>query len=117
MPRSEPVYRITEADTSLTDEQRGRIRRYAFSMAVRTICFLGAIVASGVLRWILVLGAVLLPYVAVVFANAGREYDSNKPGRTVFARRRRTALPGSGSGPQGPAGGSGPPADVPTDRA
>lgn len=42
-------------------------------MAIRTVCFLGAILASGWLRWLLVAGAVLLPYVAVVMANAGRK--------------------------------------------
>jgi hypothetical protein len=43
------------------------------SMAIRTVCFLGAIVTTGWLRWTLVAGAVLLPYVAVVMANAGRK--------------------------------------------
>lgn len=41
-------------------------------MGLRTACFVGAILASGWLRWTLVVGAVLLPYVAVVAANAGR---------------------------------------------
>lgn len=41
-------------------------------MAVRTVCFVGAILASGWLRWTLVAGAVLLPYIAVIMANAGR---------------------------------------------
>ena len=46
-------------------------------MAVRTACFVGAVaVGPGWLRWVLVAGAVLLPYVAVVFANAeGRRDD------------------------------------------
>jgi hypothetical protein len=40
-------------------------------MAVRTLCFLGAIVVGdGWLRWILVAGAFILPYVAVVMANS-----------------------------------------------
>ena len=29
--------------------------------------------AEGVLRWVLIVGAVVLPYFAVVIANAGRE--------------------------------------------
>ena len=42
-------------------------------MIIRTICFLGAVLASNPWRWFLILGAVLLPYLAVVIANAGRE--------------------------------------------
>ena len=39
-------------------------------MAVRTLCFIGAVVVGpGVLRWVLVAGAFILPYVAVVMAN------------------------------------------------
>lgn len=63
--------RITTAASSRDDDIAARQRRYVFSMAIRTLCFVGAIVVGpGVLRWVLVAGAVLLPYVAVVMANA-----------------------------------------------
>ena len=40
-------------------------------MAIRTLCFVGAVaVGPGWLRWVLVLGAFILPYVAVVMANS-----------------------------------------------
>jgi hypothetical protein len=39
-------------------------------MAVRTICFVLAVVSTGPLRWSFVAAAVFLPYVAVVLANA-----------------------------------------------
>ncbi|MGQ0624249.1 MAG: DUF3099 domain-containing protein [Sporichthyaceae bacterium] len=67
------VFSITGARTSLTEDVRARTRRYAISMGVRTACFLGAIITEGPLRWILFAGAVVLPYVAVVVANGGRE--------------------------------------------
>lgn len=67
--RDEAV-RITTASSNRQDEIWARQRRYLFSMLIRTGCFLGAIVATGWLRWTLVAGAVLLPYVAVVMANA-----------------------------------------------
>jgi Protein of unknown function (DUF3099) len=69
--------RITTASSNREDEIWARQRRYIFSMAVRTVCFLGAIlVGPGWLRWVLVAGAVLLPYVAVVMANAtGKRSD------------------------------------------
>lgn len=40
-------------------------------MAVRTLCFVGAVVVGdNWVRWVLVAGAFLLPYVAVVMANS-----------------------------------------------
>lgn len=62
--------RITTASSNAQDEIWARQKRYLLSMLLRTACFLGAIVASGWLRWSLVAAAVLLPYVAVVMANA-----------------------------------------------
>lgn len=63
-------------------------------MLLRTVCFVGAIaVGPGPLRWLLLAGAVFLPYVAVVAANAtDRRSDSFRPelpdqgGREVTGR-------------------------------
>ncbi|HEX6149694.1 DUF3099 domain-containing protein [Nocardioides sp.] len=62
--------RITTAPLSRQEEIAQRQRRYVLSMSLRTVCFVGAVVADGWLRWVLVAGAVVLPYVAVVMANA-----------------------------------------------
>lgn len=68
--RDEAV-RITTASSNREDEIWARQRRYIFSMAVRTVCFLLAIVfRDSWLCWVFIAGAVLLPYVAVVMANA-----------------------------------------------
>jgi hypothetical protein len=68
--------RITTAGTSAADDIAGRQRRYLISMAIRTACVIGAVaVGPGPFRWVLFAGAVLLPYVAVVFANAGNHKD------------------------------------------
>ena len=61
---------ITSARMSHSEDLRRRQRRYLVSMGIRTVCFVLAIVASGPLRWSLVAGAIFLPYVAVVLANA-----------------------------------------------
>ena len=42
-------------------------------MAIRTVCFVLAVLADGWLRWVLIALAIVLPYLAVVFANSGRE--------------------------------------------
>jgi hypothetical protein len=69
--RDDAPVRITTAATSPHEDISARQRRYVISMTIRTLCFLGAVVVgAGWLRWVLVAGAVLLPYVAVVMANA-----------------------------------------------
>ena len=73
MTNEPEVFSITGAQTSLSQDQSGRQRRYLISMGLRTACFVGGILAEGVLRWVLIVGAVALPYFAVVIANAGRE--------------------------------------------
>lgn len=73
------VYRISGARKGLTEDVRARQRRYVISMSVRTLCFLLAVVFTGPLRWAMLAGALLLPYVAVVIANAGREPNSDPP--------------------------------------
>ncbi|MGH3366395.1 MAG: DUF3099 domain-containing protein [Nocardioidaceae bacterium] len=77
-PRGEPV-RITTAQTSHLDEIKYRQKRYLISMGIRTACVIAAVVASGPLRWVFIIGAVVLPYVAVVMANAGARLDRDAP--------------------------------------
>lgn len=70
---------ITSARVSHSEDLRRRQMRYLFSMGVRTACFVLAIVTTGPLRWVLVAGAVFLPYVAVVLANASDRRTSTGP--------------------------------------
>ncbi|GAA4940127.1 membrane protein [Streptomyces caelestis] len=80
------VFRITGARTGLQEDVRGRQRRYVISMAVRTVSVILAATLWNVERHVaivaLVLGAVL-PYVAVVIANAGRENAPSLPSTFV----------------------------------
>jgi len=69
------VYTITQTNRGLSNEQSGRTRKYLISMGIRTGCVLAAIVVPGWPKWLFVAGAVVLPYLAVVMANAGREND------------------------------------------
>ncbi len=69
--KGDDAVRITTAATSPQADISARQRRYVISMTIRTLCFVAAIVVGpGWLRWVLVAAAVLLPYVAVVMANA-----------------------------------------------
>lgn len=89
MARTRQSIPITGARVSLREDQRLRTRRYLISMGIRTVCFVAAIIASGWLRWALFAGAVFLPYVAVVMANAGRaRSERGKPAMVVNQQRQ-----------------------------
>ncbi|WP_103502222.1 MULTISPECIES: DUF3099 domain-containing protein [Streptomyces] len=88
------VYRISGVRRSLTDDVNARQRRYAIAMLVRTAAVLLTVVLWDVSRPLafvtLALGT-LLPYVAVIIANAGRENAAPLP-RTTLAGPQRPAL-------------------------
>ncbi len=82
-----PVQRITEARAPHSTEMARRMRTYAISMGVRTACVAGFVLLfPHWSAWLLVPGAALLPYLAVLLANAGREA---RP--TALPRLSRTA--------------------------
>lgn len=62
---------------SVRDDSAERMHRYLFSMGVRTVCFVLAVVFFTVLHWtvvtwVCIAAAAVLPYIAVVMANATR---------------------------------------------
>lgn len=73
------VHRITEARQSHTAERDTRVRKYTISMTVRLVCFVLAFFFDGWLRWVLLIGAVVLPYIAVVIANGGADLTKREP--------------------------------------
>ena len=91
--------RITTAQSSAGADIAHRQRRYLIAMGVRTLCFLMVALLAithagpGWLPWIFVVAAVVLPYVAVVMANAaGTKSDGFElHGRSIAgARAART---------------------------
>jgi hypothetical protein len=88
-----PVFQVSTAPKSLKEDIRGRERRYLVSMGIRTACFVAAFITDGIARWLLIVAAVILPYIAVVIANAGRERRTTRlpdfiapPGQAVATR-------------------------------
>ena len=76
--RSQRPVRITTAAASRDEDIRMRQRRYLISMGIRTVCFVAAvIVGQGVVMWLLIVAALLLPYVAVVMANAASSKEDD----------------------------------------
>jgi len=78
--RRPPVHMVTQARRSLSDDIAYRQRRYLVMMGIRSVCFLIAVLLFinhfGWLTAIPAVGAIFIPYFAVVFANGGREPDN-----------------------------------------
>lgn len=64
---------ITSADESLTMRTSRRMRRYVISMVIRIGCFGAAFLTEGWVRWVCVIGAVVLPTIAVILGNESAE--------------------------------------------
>ena len=75
--RKTNVYTITDASRPLSEDVDERQRRYLISMSIRTACLVLAVLLWGhihpVFSALLLVGAILLPYTSVVFANGGRK--------------------------------------------
>ena len=108
---------VTQARPSLSDDISYRQRRYLLMMGVRAVCFVIAVVMFvNHLGWLTVIpavGAIAIPYFAVVFANGGREpnntrgfmeyqpnvpatRDSSGPSEANGGNGQRPVTPGSG---------------------
>jgi hypothetical protein len=96
----ERVHLVTSARPSHSQEVSGRLRRYLISMAIRVVCLILAIfVLTGWLRLIGVAAAVVLPWIAVVMANAGPAGDGDQP---TFVAVDRAEIDGPAVTPLGP---------------
>ncbi|MHA7238787.1 DUF3099 domain-containing protein [Arthrobacter sp. TMS1-12-1] len=68
------VHSISDVQESHSDEMRTRMIRYTVSMSLRLVCFVLVFVVPYVwLQWVMIAGAVFLPYFAVIVANGGSD--------------------------------------------
>ncbi len=114
---------MTEARPSRSADIAYRERRYLIMMGIRLVCFVIAVVlfinGAGWLTAIPAVGAIIIPYFAVVFANGGREpnttrafqaYEPRLPDRFSSADPAGAAQPphrDGGPGESGTAGNNG----------
>lgn len=64
------VQSVTTAHAGRREDVATRERRYLLMMGIRVACLPPAVFVDGWARWIFIAGVVILPYVAVVIANA-----------------------------------------------
>ncbi len=76
-PRDVPM--ITTAQRGRQADADSRLRRYLVLMSIRIVCIILAVVVPGWPKAIFIVGAVAIPYLAVVVANArDNRHDSGK---------------------------------------
>jgi hypothetical protein len=98
---------VTEARLSKSDDIAYRQRRYLIMMAIRAVCFILAVIMfvnhAGWLTAFPAVGAIIIPYFAVVFANGGREPNTGRGFRPYEPSLPvRFAGPPAGPGPVPP---------------
>ena len=76
------VHVVTQARRSMSEDISYRQRRYLLMMGIRALCFAIAVILYtnhfGWLAAVPAAGAIVIPYIAVVFANGGREPDNTR---------------------------------------
>jgi uncharacterized membrane protein YgcG len=118
--RAQQVHLVTQARRPMSEDIRYRQHRYLLMMGIRTLCFAIAIVLFVAhLRWLVLVpavGAIVIPYIAVIFANGGREPDNTRgflehrsrlssPTTSALARREPPRASGAASAAADGAGG------------
>jgi Protein of unknown function (DUF3099) len=71
--KHQDVHTITDAHEAHSAEMHSRMVKYSISMGIRFICLVLIFFVEGWMVWILIAGAVFLPYIAVIIANAGSD--------------------------------------------
>jgi hypothetical protein len=118
--RAQQVHLVTQARRPMSEDIRYRQHRYLIMMGIRTLCFAIAIVLFVAHMRLLILipavGAIIIPYIAVIFANGGREPDNTRgflehrtrltaPSMSSALARRDPDRPGGAAPTVGTAGG------------
>lgn len=83
---------ITALPPSPDDDQRRRMRQYTIAMSIRVVCIVACLFTSGWVQIVCIVGAVVLPSIAVMVANA-----KGAPGGRPERPGRSSLPPGSSS--------------------
>jgi hypothetical protein len=80
--RGQQLHLVTQARRPMSEDISYRQHRYLIMMGIRVLCFAVALVLYVEhMRWLILvpaIGAIFIPYIAVVFANGGREPDNTR---------------------------------------
>jgi len=89
------VSAITALPPSPTDDRHSRMVKYLIAMSIRVVCILLCFFVQGWWLIVFAVGAIVLPYLAVILANVGGEQGGEvmRPGGLVPVRRSEPVRP------------------------
>jgi hypothetical protein len=106
------VHSITDAGAAHSEEMRQRMIKYAVAMGIRMVCLILVFVVDGWFKILPVIGAVFLPWFAVVIANGGDHAEVHSESLIDYVPLGELDAPRSeGDAGEGPVAGGPPPAD------
>lgn len=92
--------RITEAEVSHEQDIHTRTVRYLISMGIRMLCFFLAVLTPSPWRWFFAVGAIVLPWIAVLIANAARARGTESGGAVLDSAPLEALTTGPADSPQ-----------------
>ncbi len=99
------VHSITDAAAAHSEEMRQRMIKYAVAMGIRMVCLILVFVVDGWFKVLPVIGAVFLPWIAVVIANGSDHAEVHSDSLIDYVPLGELDAPNAG-----PASGGEPPA-------
>jgi hypothetical protein len=92
------VHSITDAAAAHSEEMRQRMIKYAVAMGIRMVCLILIFVVDGWFRILPVLGAVFLPWIAVVIANGSDKAEIHSESLLDYVPMGELDAPRAGAG-------------------
>ncbi|MET1020902.1 MAG: DUF3099 domain-containing protein [Arthrobacter sp.] len=99
------VHSITDAAAAHSEEMRQRMIKYAVAMGIRMVCLVLIFVVDGWFKVLPIIGAVFLPWIAVIIANGSDKAEIHADSLLDYAPLAQL------DGPEYPASGSPKPED------
>lgn len=97
------VHSITDAATAHSEEMRQRMIKYAVAMGIRMVCLILIFVVDGWFKILPVIGAVFLPWFAVIIANGSDKAEVHADSLLDYAPLAQLDAPAAaGAGGPGP---------------
>jgi hypothetical protein len=95
------VHSITDAAAAHSEEMRQRMIKYAVAMGIRMVCLILIFVVDGWLKILPIIGAVFLPWFAVIIANGSDTAEVHADSLLDYAPLAQLDAPAAGPASQG----------------
>jgi hypothetical protein len=90
-----PQQSVTSLPRSPQEDRHARMVKYTIAMSIRMVCILSCLFLQGWWLAVAAIGAVVLPYFAVILANVGGNQGTavERPGGVVVVSARHSGFP------------------------